>query len=708
MVGWNYTLDMSKLERDLTEKAVEATYSANDLTALEGLEAVRKRPGMYIGSTDSSGLNHLVWEIIDNSVDEALAGHAKNIEVFLNADGSVQVDDDGRGIPTGINSKSGLSGVELALTKLHAGGKFGGSGYKSAGGLHGVGSSVVNALSTRLDATVYQGNKRHDISFQRGVTGDFAGDGPSAKFTKGSQLKASPDKRSASEKKSRPTGTSIRWWSDPAIFLRDAKLDIEGILNRAKTTAFLVSGLRIVVNDLRDPQNTIREEFHFTGGLVDMVESLAPDGPVNSAVNISTTKSFSEMVPVLNDEGSTDMTEVEREVEIGVAFRWGTEYDYTLRSYVNVVNTPLGGTHVKGFERGVLKVINDQARARRGILKANDPNPILDDATEGLTAVVTVGFAEPQFVGQTKDSLGSSAITKLVQAAVEEEFGRWMNDKKNANASKTILEKVAKASEIRRTQREKKDLARKKSAIESASAMPPKHVECELVGHEFSELHLVEGDSALGSMRSARLSSTMALLPLRGKVLNVHKASMAQILANAELAAIIQVMGAGSGKTFDLDACRYNKIIIQTDADVDGGHIKSLLITFFVKYMRPFVEAGRLYASVPPLYSVKVHGKNEAIHYASDGAALAAITKELDKKKAKYDINRNKGLGEMPADSVWQTLLNPETRKLKQITLLDYDKAEKMLDLAMGADAEPRKDWIMNNRHKLPTEELDG
>lgn len=673
------------------------SYTANDMNVLEGLEAVRKRPGMYIGSTGSSGLNHLVWEIIDNSVDEALAGHGNEITVTLNPDGSVQVEDNGRGIPTGMNTKAGMSGVEMALTKLHAGGKFGGSGYKSAGGLHGVGSSVVNALSTRMDATVYQNGKEHKISFQRGVTGEWAGDDEKSKFTAGGKLKSTADKRSASEKKSRPTGTTIRWWADPTIFLRDAKLEIDSILTRARTTAFLVAGLRLNVNDLRDSENPLNESFFFEGGIVDMVDTIAPDSSVSPTIHVDTKSYFTETIPVLTESGTTEMKDIEREVEVKIAFRWGNGYEYTMGSYVNVVNTPNGGTHVRGFERALLKNINDEARARK-VLKVADSDVIARDVQEGLTAVITVGFPEPQFEGQTKGALGTSAITKLVLNAVEKEFKSWLTNKKNATEAKVILEKVAKAAEIRKMQTMQKETARRKTAL-SSSSMPAKLVDCSETGTEGTELLIAEGDSALGTLKMARSSRYQALLPIRGKILNTLKATPTKIYANKEVADIIQVMGAGSGKDFDLDKLRVSRVIIAADADVDGAHIQCLLITMFDKVAKPLIEDGRLFVAVPPLYTIKVKGKNGETIYAEDDAKKDRILAELDKKKSSYEVARLKGLGEMDAMEFWDTTLNPETRTLKRITLKDAEFSNKILELAMGEDVAPRKSWIMNNRH---------
>lgn len=677
-------------------KVVE-TYNADDMQHLDGLDAVRKRPGMYIGSTDSSGLNHLVWEIIDNSVDEALAGHATTIEVTLNPNGSVQVDDDGRGIPTGINTKSKLSGVELALTKLHAGGKFGGNGYKSAGGLHGVGSSVVNALSTRMDAIVYQNGKRHDVSFQRGVTGIWDGDDEKSKFTRGGGLKTSPDKRSPAEKKVRPTGTTIRWWADPTIFLKDAKLNIDSIFTRARTTAFLVSGLKLIVNDNRKPEDSTSEIFFFEGGIVDMVDNISTDQEVSPTIYVDTMRNFVETVPVITDNGSTEMQDLERDVEIKIAFRWGNGYDYTMGSYVNVVNTPNGGSHVRGFERSLLKLVNEQARARRS-LKAADDDVIVKDVVEGLTAVVTVGFAEPQFEGQTKGALGTSAIQKLVASSIEEVFGKWLTDKKNAVASKIVLDKVVKAAEIRKMQTMQKETARRKTAL-SSSSMPSKLVDCSETGTEGTELLIAEGDSALGTLKLARSSRWQSLLPIRGKILNTLKASPADIYANKEVSDIIQVMGAGSGKDFDLEKLRVSRVIIAADADVDGAHIQCLLITMFHKVARPLIDDGRLFVAVPPLYTIKTNGKKSETVYAVDDLAKDKILAEYDKKKVGYEIARLKGLGEMDAQEFWDTTLNPESRTLKRVTMKDVEFSDKILELSMGKDVAPRKEWIMNNRH---------
>lgn len=671
------------------------------MVALEGIDAVRKRPGMYIGSTDSTGVQHLVWEIVDNSVDEALAGYATHIDIELNPDDSILVRDNGRGIPTDTHEKTGLSGVELALTKLHAGGKFGGSGYKSAGGLHGVGSSVVNALSSRLEATVYRGGKEHTVTFQRGIAGVFSGD----KFTPKNGLRVSKDSRSAEEKKLNPTGTVIKWWHDKTIFLKDSQVNYEGVLERARTTAFLVSGLTITVrnNKVSPP---LEESFKFDGGVGDMVDYLAPDKGVSSTIVVKGQGTFTESVPVLKEEGMVT-EDVERVVDVNAAFRWGNQYDYVIKGFVNAVNTPQGGTHVNGLERGLLKVVNDTLKTRRGILKASEQAPILEDLQEGLTAVISVGFPEPQFLGQTKETLGTSEIRRIVNSLVVEQFSTWINQKKNAAESKIILEKIVNASRVRLAQRAQKELTRRKTALQGAS-MPAKLVDCAVSDPEHTELLICEGDSALGTMRAGRDSSYQALFPIRGKILNTIKATPKQVLDHAECSAIIQIIGAGSGRNFDVDNMRYNRVILAADADVDGAHIRTLLITLFWTQMRPLIEQGRLYSAVPPLFAVKTLGKNSEVIYFSDEAELQKGLLKLDRAGKKYSTpSRFKGLGEMDANELWDTTLDPSNRILRQITIEDADRAKKMLDLAMGDNIVDRKEWITNKRELLQDEDID-
>jgi DNA gyrase subunit B len=688
--------------------ATEPQYNASDMQVLEGLEAVRKRPGMYIGSTDSKGLNHLVWEIVDNSVDEALAGYASKITITAFPDNSVQVEDDGRGIPTDLNEKVGLTGVEIAYQKLHGGGKFGGSGYKSAGGLHGVGASVVNALSARLDVRVYRNKKEHDISFQRGVAGIWTGDDEHGKFTAKKGLTAKADKRSGEEKLARPTGTTVRWWYDRSIFLKDSEIDITAIHSRARQTAFLVPTLAIVVKDLRDSTAITEQTFEFSGGLVDMVEYVGLSEALHKPIHIKDTGKFTETVPVLDSKGHMVDTEVEREVEVDVAFSYNNGYESQIKSFVNVVNTPEGGTHVAGMEAAFTKVVlGNIKKAGRGLLKASEAPPIIDDIREGLTAVISIGLQEPQFIGQTKDKLGTNGVRKVVLDVVTENLQLFLDNKKNATVAKTIYQKVVDASRARLAARATKETARRKTSLESAS-MPSKLVDCAENGTEFAELHICEGDSALGTMKDARDPRYQALLPIRGKILNVQKATLKGMLDNAECASIIQVIGGGSGKSFDLSAMRYQNICIAVDADIDGAHIRTLLITFFWKYLRPLVEAGRLYASQPPLFTIKTLGKTKEILYLfSDEERDAAIIK-LQKSGIKYEpVQRLKGLGEMDPDEFWDTTLDPEKRTLRRITVEDAVESERMLELAMGSKVEPRKDWIMDSRSRIDENDLD-
>lgn len=684
------------------------SYNADDMQVLEGLEAVRKRPGMYIGSTDSKGLNHLVWEIVDNSVDEALAGHAKHITIRLLPDGSVQVEDDGRGIPTDLNKKVGLTGVEIAYQKLHGGGKFGGSGYKSAGGLHGVGASVVNALSTRLDVTVYRNNKEHNISFRRGIAGAWKDYDLNSEFTNRKGLVESADKRTAVIKKSRPTGTTVRWWHDESIFIKDSALDIEAIFTRARQTAFLVSGLLIVVIDERDSDNIKKEEFCFEGGIVDMVDHLMQGARLNETIAITGEGSYKETVPVLDDKGHMVSTEVEREAVVDIAFAYSDTYDTNLKSFVNVVNTPEGGTHVVGFERAILKVINERIKGTRGLIKANEPLPILEDLKEGLTVVISIGASEVQFLGQTKEKLGTPAIAKIVQTVTVENLNKWFEVKKNLTASKLILQKVVNAARIRVAQRTQKETARKTNALDSSSSMPAKLVSCAFNDPSSTELQICEGDSALGGLKNSRDARYQAIYPLKGKPLNSHGLPLGKVLENNEWSDLIQIIGAGVGKTFDLEQMNYKRIIMLADADADGSHIRTLLIAFFWKFMRPLVEEGRLYSALPPLFSVTTTGKTKEKFFALNVEELTKITNKLDAQKKGYGkIQRHKGLGEYDDDVLASEVMDPTTRALRQITVPESVEAERVIELAMGGNASNRRDWIIASRAILADTEID-
>ncbi|MFM2270630.1 MAG: hypothetical protein RIS01_659, partial [Actinomycetota bacterium] len=586
---------------DGTSAAIISSYTAKDLSVLEGLEAVRKRPGMYIGTTDSRGLMHCLWEIIDNAVDEALAGHCKKIEINLEADGSVEVHDDGRGIPVDKEPKTGLTGVEVVMTKLHAGGKFGGGSYAASGGLHGVGASVVNALASRLDVEVDRDSKIYWMSFKRGHAGIFDGDGPNATFNEKSGL------RVIGKVSSKVTGTRIKWWFDKQIFLKEAQLSIEDIYARARQTSYLVPGLTLVVNDSRTKTKTSETFFH-KGGISEFCTFLRPDDPVGEVIRISGSGAYTENVPVLDDKGHMTPTEVDREMGVDIAMQWGNGYEATVASFVNIISTPKGGTHVAGFERALTKVVNDVLRATK-TLKNNEADVIKDDVQEGLTAVVTVRMSEPQFEGQTKEVLGTAAAAKIVGQVVADEMKAFFNTTKRVDKAtgRLILEKIANASRTRISARAHKDLQRRKNALESSS-LPTKLSDCRSDDPTRTELFIVEGDSALGTTKAARNSEFQAILPIRGKILNVQKASLSHMLENNECASIIQVIGAGSGKSFNIEDARYGRVILMSDADVDGAHIRCLLLTLFNSYMRPLVEAGRVFAAIPPLHRIDVIG----------------------------------------------------------------------------------------------------
>ena len=680
--------------------ASESGYTAQHLQVLEGLEAVRKRPGMYIGSTDSKGLTHLAYEIVDNAVDEALAGHCARIEVTLHPDGSVECFDDGRGIPVDVERRTGLTGVELVMTKLHAGGKFGGGGYKTSGGLHGVGASVVNALSQRLDVTVRRGGRIHTMSFSRGVPGVFAGDGPGAAFTPRAGLSVAGKAPKAS------TGTSVRWWPDLPLFAKGSAVDVEQLHDRLRQTAFLVPGLALAVLDRRSGE-LVEEVFRFDGGTADFVEHLAVDGAVCDPVHITGSGDYKETVPVLDDSGHMTTQTVERHCEVDVALRWGTGYDTRVQSFCNVVATPHGGTHQNGFERALLKTLNETMKATR-VLRANDDPVVKDDVLEGLTAVITVKVPEPQYLGQTKDELGTPGVTRIVADVVTRGLKtEFLESRKRKAQARVVLEKVAAAAKTRQAAKASKDAARRKTALET-STLPAKLADCRSTDVGRTELWLVEGDSALGTGKLARNSEFQALLPLRGKILNVQKAGVSEMLSNAECAAIIQVVGAGTGRTFDLEQMRYGKVVITTDADVDGAHIRCLLITLFARYMRPVIESGRLFAAVPPLHRIEVAGAKEPVYTYSEKQMQAELKKIAARGgRVKGQIQRYKGLGEMDPDQLAETTMHPATRTLRRIALGDVEAAERALELLMGNEVAPRRDFIVSSAKRVNRELLD-
>lgn len=714
------------------------SYTARHLQVLEGLEAVRKRPGMYIGSTDSRGLMHCLWEIIDNAVDEALEGHADAVEVRLYADGSVEVRDNGRGVPVDEVPGVGLSGVEVVYTKLHAGGKFGGGSYGSSGGLHGVGASVVNALSERMDVQVDRGGKTYQMQFHRGEPGRFSdgasGPDPRAPFSAFTESSVLDVVGKVAKNKS---GTRVRYWADPEIFLASAAFSYEELVERARQTAFLVPGLTISLVDEREgtagenaegegdegqaPHEGPRTEtFRFDGGAVDFVDFLAPDAAVTATMRLTGEGTFAEKVPVLDAEsGHLVSREVERAVAVDVALRWGKDYETRVESFVNIIRTPGGGTHQSGFEQGLMKVVRSlvESNSRRLKMSAKDPRIEKDDVLAGLTAVVTVRLPEPQFEGQTKEILGTSAVRGIVSGVVERELGAILGSSKRDQKTETsrLLEKVVAEMRARVTARMHKEISRRKNALE-ASSLPAKLADCRSEDVAETELFIVEGDSALGTAKLARSSEFQALLPIRGKILNVQKASTADILKNKEVSEIIQVVGAGSGRTFDLPAARYGKVIMMTDADVDGAHIRTLLLTLFFRYMRPLVQEGRVYAAVPPLHRIEVSGgkggKKSYIYTYSEDQLHAELRKlERAGKSYREPIQRYKGLGEMDAHQLAETTMDPSRRTLRRIRMEDERalmEAETVFELLMGNDVAPRREFIVEGAAAVDRDRIDA
>lgn len=786
-------------------------YDADSLTVLEGLDAVRKRPGMYIGTTDSQGLMHCLWEIIDNAVDEALAGACDHIIVTLHDDGSIEVADNGRGIPVDVEPKTKLTGVEVVLTKLHAGAKFGNASYNAAGGLHGVGSSVVNALSLRLDVEVDRDGKTHHMAFHQGHPGVYSDADPEHPSP------ASPFKRTRKNKPTeleiigtvspKTTGTRVRYWADPEIFNATAQFSYEQLIDRVRQTSFLVPGLKITVIDEHVPEgesanieeidspednlveNNVAEdndaennllenqpdniddsavefeelesetalededksedsesegnkseestaqsianaesnnsmqnkhhprviEFLHNGGVKDFVDFLSKGEAVSDIWRISGEDTYIEETQAVDSSGELHAQQVTRKCGVDIAMRWVNGYDSTIISFVNVVETPGGGMHVDGFMQGltkqIRKAVEDNARKLKVNLKDANTKIERDDIMAGLVAVVTVRIAEPQFQGQTKDVLGTAQVKPIVMKMTDAQFGEMITGSKRGfkEQSSRVLEKIVSEMHARIQARKTKEVTRRKNALESAS-MPPKLSDCQPGNDDVAELFIVEGDSALGTAKAARNSAFQALLPIRGKILNVQKASLAQMLSNKECAAIIQVVGAGSGASFDISQARYNKIVMMTDADVDGAHIRILLLTLFYRYMRPLIEHGHVYAAVPPLHRIALAGKRKGEYiYTYSDDELAGKLDDLQAKGIDFnsDIQRYKGLGEMDADQLADTTMDPRTRMLRRIRMEDAQQASEVFDLLMGDDVPPRKQFIVDNADDFDRSKID-
>ncbi|MEC1258850.1 DNA topoisomerase (ATP-hydrolyzing) subunit B [Bacillus swezeyi] len=622
-------------------------YDENQIQVLEGLEAVRKRPGMYIGSTSGKGLHHLVWEIVDNSIDEALAGYCTEINVVIENDNSITVKDNGRGIPVGIHEKMGRPAVEVIMTVLHAGGKFDGSGYKVSGGLHGVGASVVNALSTQLDVTVYRDGKIHYQEFERGV--------PKA------DLKVIGE--------TDVTGTTTHFIPDREIFTETIEYDYDTLATRVRELAFLTKGVKITIEDKREGKEQ-KNEYCYEGGIKSYVEHL----------NRSREVVHEEPVYI---EGSRDGITVE------VALQYNDSYTSNIYSFANNIHTYEGGAHEAGFKTGLTRVINDYAR-KNGVFKENDPNLSGEDVREGLTAIISIKHPDPQFEGQTKTKLGNSEARTITDALFSEALETFLLE--NPDSAKKIVEKGVMAARARMAAKKARELTRRKSALE-VSNLPGKLADCSSKDPSISELYIVEGDSAGGSAKQGRDRHFQAILPLRGKILNVEKARLDKILSNNEVRSMITALGTGIGEDFNLEKARYQKVVIMTDADVDGAHIRTLLLTFFYRYMRQIIEKGYIYIAQPPLYKVQ---QGKRVEYAYNDKQLEEILKELP-QNPKPGLQRYKGLGEMNATQLWETTMDPETRTLLQVTLKDAIDADETFEMLMGDKVEPRRNFIEEN-----------
>ena len=672
-------------------------YDADAIQTLEGLEAVRKRPGMYIGGTGSQGLMHLVWELLDNAVDEAAAGFADRIDITLHRDNSVEVADNGRGIPIDRHAKRKVSALEVVLTELHAGGKFGGSAYGASGGLHGVGASVVNALSTRLVAQVDRDGHTHELGFNERVAGQFSG----STFTAGHHLEKV--KRISKNK----TGTRIRFWSDRDIFDPEARIDVDQVRDRVVQACFLVPGVKIRVVDKRSGGSAEPFEFVSRGGLADLVDHLSSGGNACEVITLSGIDTFTERVPV---DGK--MSDVQRECIVEVALRWVKGYETRVESFVNTIPTSHGGTHTAGFDRALTRAVNDvllkDTRKLAKLARDNKHRAIKEDVQEGLVAACKVVFPEPQFRGQTKQELGTPAIEKIVYDVVKRGLTDWFTASGPRTHVTAVREKLSNAVINRVSSRQMLE-TRRRAASMGSTGMPDKLADCRRHGPN-SELIIVEGDSAAGPAKAGRDAEYMAILPLRGKVVNAGKATMKQVLDNAEAQALFTAIGAGSGRDFDLESARYGRIVILCDADVDGSHIRCLLLTLIHEYMRPLLEAGRVYVAQPPLYSCRL---GDTVHRAFSDEERDEITARLTKGGRKAENlrwNRFKGLGEMNVEELAECALDPETRILRRLTMDDgaaAGHAAELFETLMGADVARRREYLIANSTLLDPAALD-
>ncbi|SDI57654.1 DNA topoisomerase (ATP-hydrolyzing) subunit B [Alteribacillus bidgolensis] len=625
------------------------SYDESQIQVLEGLEAVRKRPGMYIGSTSGRGLHHLVWEIVDNSIDEAMGGYCDHIYITVEKDNSITVQDNGRGIPVGMHEKMGRPALEVIMTVLHAGGKFGGGGYKVSGGLHGVGASVVNALSQMLEVEVHRDGEVYYQNFKRGV----------------------PQQDLQVIGKTEKHGTKIHFKPDTEIFKETGEFDYDTLATRLRELAFLNKGLHIVFEDKRD-EEVEPVKYYYEGGIASFVEYLNRQ---KEALH----------EPPIFIESEKD------EIQVEIAVQYNSSYTSNIYSFANNINTHEGGTHESGFKTGLTRAINDYAR-KHNLFKENDPNLVGDDVREGLTAIISVKIPDPQFEGQTKTKLGNSEARTITDSLFSENFSRFLAE--NPDTAKNIVEKGLMASRAREAAKKARELTRRKNALE-VSSLPGKLADCSSRDASISEIYIVEGDSAGGSAKQGRDRHFQAILPLRGKIINVEKARLDKILANNEIRSIITALGSGIGDEFDIAKARYHKIIIMTDADVDGAHIRTLILTFFYRYMRPLIEKGYIYIAQPPLYKIQ---QGKSVRYAYVEKDLEKVLAELP-SQPKPGYQRYKGLGEMNPSQLWETTMNPETRSVLQVTLEDAMKADEIFETLMGDRVEPRRDFIQENAH---------
>ena len=684
----------------VAEGDANGSYDADSIETLEGLEAVRKRPAMYVGGNGSDGLMHLVWEIVDNAVDEAAAGFASKVDVTLRRDGSIEVSDNGRGIPVDKHSDRGVSALEVVFTELHAGGKFGSGAYKASGGLHGVGASVVNALSARVDVEVRRDGYVHELSFKDQKPGHFVG----GKFRRSSTVRPT-------SRRTKATGTRVRFHPDIELFHPDASIDIDEVSRRFRQMCFLVPGLKMTLQDKRDGAAGERAEFVSRSGLADFVKERSAAGPVTGVITLNGSGTFTEKVPV---DGK--ITEVERECSVDIAMQWVADYDADVEAFVNTIPTSAGGTHLEGFDRALTRVVNSVllkdnrklARLARQH-KSAKTSATKDDVQEGLVAAVKVVFSEPQFRGQTKQELGTPAVKSIVYRVVHEQLKKWLEPGGGPRSQvKALGDKVATAVVNRVASKQVLDTKRKAANLGSAG-MPDKLADCRVHGPE-AELILVEGDSAAGPAKRGRDSEFMAILPLRGKIVNAAKSSAKQVLDNAEAKAIFTAMGAGAGKAFDISAARYGRIVILCDADVDGSHIRCLLLTLIHKYMREMLVQGRVYSAQPPLFTARVGERTYRAYSDEERDRLTAQLARGKRKAENIKWQRFKGLGEMNTDELRHCALDPDTRTLRRLTMADAEQAEaaaEMFEILMGSDVAQRRSYVIENSALVDADTLD-